>query len=278
TQDYTQAKFWYQKAADLGSTNGMINLGFLYDKGLGVTQDYTQAKFWYQKAADLGNSKAMVNLGIFYHLGRGVTQDYTQAKFWYQKAADLGDTSARTNLGKIYNIEKGVTKDHTQSKYFIGQETMGGIVFYIDKDGQHGLIVAKMDVDNSFPAGTRWGNVIVNTSSEIGQGSENTKNIKIGNIENSSDCAACRCNDLNLNGYTDWFLPSIDEFNEMYKQKNIIPNIELDKGYWSSTTTIYTKPDGTQLTRFAWVQRFDGSGQTKNNIFGLNMIRAIRRF
>ena len=36
----------------------MYNLGQLYEKGWGVTRDYTQAREWYQKAADVGNPNA----------------------------------------------------------------------------------------------------------------------------------------------------------------------------------------------------------------------------
>jgi TPR repeat protein len=36
----------------------MTNLGWLYEKGKGVTQDYSKAREWYQKAADAGNADA----------------------------------------------------------------------------------------------------------------------------------------------------------------------------------------------------------------------------
>jgi TPR repeat protein len=39
-----------------GFANAMNNLGILYEKGQGVTQDYSQAKYWWHKACDLGNT------------------------------------------------------------------------------------------------------------------------------------------------------------------------------------------------------------------------------
>jgi len=41
----------------------MMNLGFLYDKGLDVAQDYGKAREWYQKDADAGNATPICGLG-----------------------------------------------------------------------------------------------------------------------------------------------------------------------------------------------------------------------
>ena len=37
-----------------------------------------------------------------------------------------------------------------------------------------------------------------------------------------------------MNEYSDWFLPSIDELNQMYLQKNVIGGFN-DNVYWSSS-------------------------------------------
>ncbi len=42
----------------------MVNLGWLYEKGWGVTQDYATARDWYTKAADKGDASAMRQLEI----------------------------------------------------------------------------------------------------------------------------------------------------------------------------------------------------------------------
>ena len=54
TKDYTEAVKWYRKSAEKGNANGQFNLGYMYDKGLGVAQDYTEAVRWYRKAAEQG--------------------------------------------------------------------------------------------------------------------------------------------------------------------------------------------------------------------------------
>jgi uncharacterized protein len=55
-QDYAEAKRWFEKAAAAGFDTAMIELGDLYRDGLGVTK--TDARTWYQKAADAGNADA----------------------------------------------------------------------------------------------------------------------------------------------------------------------------------------------------------------------------
>jgi TPR repeat protein len=41
---YASAREWYQKAADAGNTDGMNNLGLLYENGRGVVQDYAKTR------------------------------------------------------------------------------------------------------------------------------------------------------------------------------------------------------------------------------------------
>ena len=79
----------------------MNNIGYLYDKGLGVTQDYAEAKRWYEKAAAAGHSGAMVNLGDVYRYGRGVTKSVADARTWYQKATAAGSPDAQKRLDAL---------------------------------------------------------------------------------------------------------------------------------------------------------------------------------
>ncbi len=60
-QDYKKALEWYEKAADLGNTSGMNQIGYLYYYGSGVEQSNEKALEWFDKAAALGNEKAKEN-------------------------------------------------------------------------------------------------------------------------------------------------------------------------------------------------------------------------
>jgi TPR repeat protein len=70
-QDYSKARKWYEEAAAAGNTDAMINLGRLYEQGLGVAQDYGKALEWFRKALEAGNSDAMINLTRLYEQGQG---------------------------------------------------------------------------------------------------------------------------------------------------------------------------------------------------------------
>ena len=48
--------------------------------------------------------------------------------------------------------------------------------------------------------------------------------------------AARICYDLDLNGYTDWFLPSLDELSLMYTNLKLNGYGGFAGNYWSSTT------------------------------------------
>ncbi len=116
--------------------------------------------------------------------------------------------------------------------FVIGQNYGGGIIFYIDSTGQHGLISATSDQT----AGAMWGcygTLIGGTSLAIGTGQANTTAIVNGCSE--PGMAAGICNDLVLNGYSDWFLPSQDELYQMYLQRSVIGGFATIGDYWSST-------------------------------------------
>ena len=51
---YEEAFKWHTKSAAQGYANAEINLGLLYEDGLGVTKDISKAIEWYTKAAEKG--------------------------------------------------------------------------------------------------------------------------------------------------------------------------------------------------------------------------------
>jgi hypothetical protein len=52
-----------------------------------VPQDYSQAVFWFRKAAEQGEADAQFWLGVLYESGTGLPQDYAEAYFWFDVAA-----------------------------------------------------------------------------------------------------------------------------------------------------------------------------------------------
>jgi hypothetical protein len=115
----------------------------------------------------------------------------------------------------------------------IGSSYAGGIVFYIDSTGQHGLVCAPSD-QGFFQWGCQFNTNISGTSTAFGTGMANT--LAIVNGCSQRPIAASVCNDLVLNGYDDWYLPSRDELGLMYqnlKTQNL-GNFS-NTWYWSSS-------------------------------------------
>jgi hypothetical protein len=139
--------------------------------------------------------------------------------------------------------------------YQIGDNAKGGIIAYIfqpedpgyDPNYQHGLVIAPSDASYNYVwdyNGNQNLELITSTLSGIGTGFDNTQTI-VNFLGNANFYSARYCDELTVNGYSDWFLPSQEEL------KKILPNaIELgmvynnnpdpfiiDKSttYWSST-------------------------------------------
>ncbi len=110
----------------------------------------------------------------------------------------------------------GVTPVET-NPLAIGQAYQGGIIFYLDRAKAHGLIAAPADQST----GIQWYNgtnkVTGATGKAIGMGQANTN--ALITAQGAGSYAAKLCDDLVLGGYRDWFLPSKDELNELYKNK-----------------------------------------------------------
>jgi Protein of unknown function (DUF1566) len=158
----------------------------------------------------------------------------------------------------------------TLTGFSIGQSCYGGIIFYVNGSGDHGLIAATGDQNT----GTQWGCVgthIVGTGTSIGTGQDNTTAIVNGCGE--SGIAARVCNDFVYSSgnteYNDWFLPSKDELNQMYLQKTVIGGF-AGSFYWSSSESSADN---------AWLQNFGtGTQSAVSKSSGTTKVRAVRAF
>jgi len=238
-------------------------------------------------------------LDVTFNVNSSYITDNTFSMTWDYGGGDIENGSAEINNNTLIftsaydgdNYETIFTKEFSNDDsnennsqgFNIGDLAYGGIVFWIDPaDNTKGLVSALQD-----QAITQWGckGIYINNATEttIGSGLSNTNAI----IDNctETEIAAKICNDLTLNGYNDWFLPSKDELNLMYMNLHLngLGNFENGDGnccigwYWSSS-------DGETNGDAAWVQSFrDGhNGMQATYDIGIkdndNHVRAIRKF
>jgi TonB-dependent SusC/RagA subfamily outer membrane receptor len=185
--------------------------------------------------------------------------------------ANVTDLKAGTNYHYriVTTNDEGTTYGEDvsfKSEYVFGEYLYGGYIFYVDETGEHGLVCAPSDQSlnalwgHSVPAGA--------VGRAIGTGYQNTTDIVLGCPEEG--IAARLCYDLEMNGYSDWLLPSIDELFLMYTNlytKGL--GGFKDCFYWSSTQDKYG----------AWVVSFY-YGSKSNHDRNENAIRtrAVRAF
>ena len=116
-----------QEQAEEGDANAQALLGFLYYRGSGVSQDYDQARKWFEKAAEQGDTFAQLGLGTIYSAGLGVDKDDAQAAKWYSIAAEQGNVGCQYRLGAMYSEGRGVEKCNIQAHKWLNLAAMRGI-------------------------------------------------------------------------------------------------------------------------------------------------------
>jgi TPR repeat protein len=110
--NYMQALPLFQSLANQGYAEPQNYLGSMYYNGNGVNQDFTQAVYWYQKAAEQGSFNAQVSMGWFYMSGLGnLPKDYKLAAYWNTLGTNNGHPEGANNLGWQYEHGLGVAQD-----------------------------------------------------------------------------------------------------------------------------------------------------------------------
>mgnify|MGYP005985823203 CR=1 FL=1 len=151
------------------------------------------------------------------------------------------------NNGAAWTLATSSGSSATQ--YSVGDFAQGGIVFWVDATGEHGLVCAKEDQST----GIRWyagtHGLTQAKGAGIYAGKANTTIIISAQVaigDNNYPYAARMCNELQITEsgitYGDWYLPSVFELNLMYTNKSTINttatansgNSFSTDAYWSS--------------------------------------------
>lgn len=179
-------------------------------------------------------------------------------------------TSTTQLLSVPYALHAKTSENLTPLK--IGDSYQGGIIFWLDDTGRHGLIASIADQST----GVIWGSTTFATTTGDGiyAGEMNTTLIIATEMISgkTKDIAARFCADYEATEnriiYGDWYLPSLSELQKLNLQKTVVGNFS-ENVYWSST-----EANDEQVRAILF-----GTGVTGISGKGLKCsVRAIRRF
>ncbi len=95
----------YRAACKLGNVVAMGNLGFCYQKGIGVKADNRLAAYCFERASQLDDAGSMLKLGDFYFHGKGGLQkDRFKAVGYYLRAYEIAGSASEPDLHLIANL------------------------------------------------------------------------------------------------------------------------------------------------------------------------------
>ncbi len=196
--------------------------------------------------------------------------------------AGSGNFSGTVSGADAVNDDDFVTKG--QLRYEVGDFAHGGIVFWVDETGQHGLVCAKEDQDDG--RGIQWYNGVNEDTEAHGNGvyagEMNTMLIIARQGSNSFDYAAGICANYSVTEdgveYGDWYLPTWKELSLMFAQRTMIELTATSNGGTAFADTFYWSSNESDASS-ARVYNFS-SGYITNNAkdISTNRVRAVRRF
>lgn len=189
----------------------------------------------------------------------------------------FSSTLLLSGFKSIMSIEPLMPKE---DEYSIGMKAFGGVIFYIDKTNLHGLVVSVNNIGGSwmkYPWGCYGYSLSDAEGIDVGSGRINTNAIL--NSCSDKNSAAQACFDYEYEGYSDWFLPSLEEL-EMIAENLAYDDefsdiINFDNDNYLSSTQLKNKK---HQKNYAWSVNIKQRYSTPTNKSNKQKIRAVRAF
>ena len=109
--DYATAYTWFKRAASQGFPASQVNLGRLYEQGLGTQKNPSEAFRYFSLADEQGYDMALLPLGNMLLNGSGARRDRTRAIEYFKRAAAKGVIEAHYSLGMMYERGWGTSSN-----------------------------------------------------------------------------------------------------------------------------------------------------------------------
>ncbi len=166
--------------------------------------------------------------------------------------------------------------------HYVGELYGGGVVFWVDNTGEHGLICSMVDISTSQAWSDVTGESVPGGALSDWDGQTNSTNII---AQSTSTSAAKICEDYTneeyqTGEYSDWYLPSRGELNDLWNNLKAVQKALDSDGNGNTTALIknYYWSSSESSNSHAWTFGFY-YGYTNNlNKDGTTWVRAVRAF
>jgi hypothetical protein len=180
----------------------------------------------------------------------------------------------------LYSKTAGST--NATGGHYIGELYGGGVIFYVDKTGQHGFICSMIDL---FPI-QKWSNILntlIGTTAQSTWDGLSNSNAIVGQSGHTNSpakvCLDYTNDDYGTGIYSDWYLPAIDQLNLLYNAKYQVNKALESDGNFETEITKNRFWSSSELSNSSakMFDFYDGTpGSFSKN--GLLYIHAIRSF
>ena len=223
--------------------------------------------------------------------GDFTTIDWANGPYFVKTETDLngGANYTITGTSQLLSVPYALHAKTAESltggnSHYVGEFYGGGIVFWVDETGEHGLVCAKSDQGSAIWCAGTYGNTQAKGDGPYA-GEANTSIIIAAQVaigDDGSTYAARLCNELQITEggktYGDWYLPSKQELNLIYLNKSVIDSTAIANG-GSDLSTIYAYWASTEYnSSIAWSQIFDSGYQGGGDKNVTKLVRAVRAF
>ncbi|MGB4413813.1 MAG: DUF1566 domain-containing protein [Paludibacter sp.] len=224
----------------------------------------------------------------------GTTWDGANGPFYIKTETDLdgptgGITYTITGTSQLLSVPYALYANTAgsatrTSEHYVGELYGGGVVFWVDQTGQHGLIVSMVDLSTNQV----WSNVAntaVGTTNDW-DGANNTTAI-IGQSGHTSSaaklCADYTNADYNTGPYSDWYLPSVAELNHICNNFYEVQKALTNDGNMSTTplvrTYYWSSTERNETGAFRFILGFGYAHyDNKSDAAYASYVRAVRAF
>jgi hypothetical protein len=243
------------------------------------TDQYTGTILWTQSSGNPAPSTFAAETEYMATITLTVKTGYT----CYGAVTGFFTVAGASSVSYFNNSNRITARFPQTDPYIIGDiGPGGGKIFYISEAGftyytsatdTTGVTAHYLEAAPSIIVGTKaWASSsftstnITGTATGIGTGRRNTLKIL---ATDATAPAALACKNYTNNGKSDWFLPSQDERNQLYINRDLFDNWGTSNLWWTSSQ--YSNEG-------AWLEYFTTGNQSNYGKTVLGAIRAVRAF